>query len=604
MDEKDSKKTNMNSEDSSINSRGHWDSKMEYILTMVGHCVGLGNIWRFPYLCMRNGGGAFVVPYVVCLVIYGLPLYFLEVSIGQFSGKGFFHVWSVCPLFKGIGVGMFIFNLVVIFYYNLINAWALYYMGSSFYSPLPWTNCDNEWNTKHCITESYTSDTNNSTVILNNSSLVVNSSNSNDLDWLLNTSAILHGRVNESIVQTTSQEEFWFKRVLHLSDGLHEMGDLDWRLAVSYLAAWIVVCLCLIKGIKSVGKVVYVTALLPYVLLIVILVRGLMLPGAIDGIIFYLRPEFHKLADPQVWLEAALQVFYSLGPAWGPVITLASYNKFNNNCFRDSFLLVSIAEGTSLFGGLVVFTVIGYMAKLADKPIQDVVQAGPGLAFLAYPEALSTLPLPNVWTTVFFLMLFSVGIDSQFTSVEACLTTVCDVYPSLRRRRESVSILFSVFAVTAGLILCTRGGLYVFQLIDWYIASLSLPLFGLCECLVFGWIYGAEMLSRDIEIMIGRGVPVYMRVAWCFVNPALLLAILGTSLYLYTPPVVGEYVYPPYGRAIGWGIAVLPLLPLPIFAIKAIMEARGDTFYERMYTGGSKISQKKVQFKMSFSMLM
>ncbi|XP_061171790.1 sodium- and chloride-dependent creatine transporter 1-like, partial [Saccostrea echinata] len=120
----------------------------------------------------------------------------------------------------------------------------------------------------------------------------------------------------------------------------------------------------------------YITATLPYLLLIVILIKGLTLPGSTDGILFYIRPDFDKLASVQVWLEAGIQVFYSLGPAWGPLFTMASFNKFNNNCYRDSIILSMISEGTSIFGGFAIFTIVGYMAHVAGKPVDKVVQAG------------------------------------------------------------------------------------------------------------------------------------------------------------------------------------------------------------------------------------
>nr|XP_022311573.1 sodium-dependent proline transporter-like isoform X2 [Crassostrea virginica] len=573
----DDQSSSTETDQSETQERGRWGAKLDYMLSMVGYCVGLGNIWRFPYLCMRNGGGAFLIPFLFFLLACGLPLYFLEVSLGQFTGRGCFHVWEACPLFKGIGVGMFNVLFVVTLYYNIINTWTLYYLGSSFFTPLPWTTCDNAWNTPKCLHQSPNSlqqNGNSSLYGAYNSSLQssVNSSNVNA------TILTVIGNVSDS---TTSLEEFWFHRVLTLSSGLHDVGGLNWRLTLCFLAAWIVVCLCLIKGVKSLGKVVYVTATLPYLLLTVILIKGLTLPGATDGILFYIRPDFNKLANLQVWLEAGLQVFYSLGPAWGPLITMASYNKFHNNCYRDSIILTLVSEGTSIFGGFAIFTIVGYMAHQTGKPVDEVVQAGPGLAYLVYPEALSQLPFPNLWAVVFFVMLFTVGLDSQFATVEGCMTAISDSVPRLRKHKVFLAILTCSFFVISGLILCSEAGLYIFQLLDWYIAAFGLPLFGLLECLIFGWIYGAENMSRDIEIMLGRGVPVYMRILWCIVTPLLLLLLLISSIYMYRPPMVGSYTYPPYARAIGWFVAALPLIPLPLWAFHVIRNSHGTTWYQK-----------------------
>lgn len=557
--------------------RGRWSAKLDYMLSMIGYCVGLGNIWRFPYLCMRNGGGAFLIPFLFFLLAAGLPLYFMEVSLGQFTGRGCFHVWEASPIFKGIGVGMFNVLFVVTLYYNIINTWTLYYLGSSFISPLPWTGCDNDWNTPRCfhrssiMTQRIDNDTGYD--LFNASSTILQDQNTT-------VSSVIKASSNS----TTSQEEFWFHRVLTISRGLDEVGGLNWQLTLCFLGAWLVVFLCLIKGVKSLGKVVYVTATLPYLLLAVILIKGLTLPGAVDGILFYIRPDFNKLANVQVWLEAGLQVFYSLGPGWGPLITMASYNKFRNNCYRDAVTLTFISEGTSIFGGFAIFTIVGFMAHQAGKPVDEVVQAGPGLAYLVYPEALSQLPFPNMWAVVFFVMLFTVGLDSQFATVEACMTAVSDIVPSMRRRKALLAFLTCSFFVLTGLILCTECGLYIFQLLDWYIAAFSLPVFALLECIVFGWIYGADNLSRDIEMMLGRGVPVYMRIMWCIVTPVILTLLLISTIYTYRPPMVGDYTYPLYARAIGWLVAALPLIPIPVCALHAVRKSPGNTWFQRFYS--------------------
>ncbi|XP_061180811.1 sodium- and chloride-dependent glycine transporter 2-like [Saccostrea echinata] len=569
----------------SENKRGRWGAKLDYMLSMVGYCVGLGNIWRFPYLCMRNGGGAFLIPFIFFLLAAGLPLYFLEVSVGQFTGKSCFHVWEACPIFEGVGVGMFIVLFVITLYYNIIITWTIFYLGSSFFSPLPWADCENDWNTLKCF---------------HDVSKMTSEHGANEtMDDLYNTSVfstmtysityhnnltvpIVENMTKETTLGSTSEEEFWFNRVLVVSEGLHDIGGLNWRLTICFLVAWIVVCLCLIKGVKSLGKVVYITATLPYLLLIVILIKGLTLPGSTDGILFYIRPDFDKLASVQVWLEAGIQVFYSLGPAWGPLFTMASYNKFNNNCYRDSVILTLVSEGTSIFGGFAIFTIVGYMAHVAGKPVDKVVQAGPGLAFLVYPEALSLLPLPNVWAVLFFLTLFTVGLDSQFATLETCLTAVSDIFPRIRNHKALMSMISCVFFFLVGLLLCTGCGIYIFQLLDWYIAAFCLPLFGVIECLIFGWIYGADNLSRDIEMMIGRGVPIYMRILWCVITPLLLVMLLAFSINTYRPPMVGSYTYPAYGRAIGWIVAFLPIVPLPICAIRAIRRSKGDTVWKKL----------------------
>ncbi|XP_046577600.1 sodium- and chloride-dependent glycine transporter 2-like [Haliotis rubra] len=209
----------------------------------------------------------------------------------------------------------------------------------------------------------------------------------------------------------------WFRilekyNVLSVSPGLEQLGNIKWELVLCLFVSWFLIFACLAKGVRSVGKVVYVTATLPYVFLFILLVRGLTLPGGTDGALFYITPNFRKLLNIQVWIEACVQVFFSLGPAWGGIITLSSFNKFNSNCLRNAVICTSVGAGTSLFAGAVVFSVLGFMAHNAGVPIADVVSSGPGLGFVIYPEALAQLPLPQIWSFVFFIMLVLLILDS------------------------------------------------------------------------------------------------------------------------------------------------------------------------------------------------
>merc|ERR1712130_450243 len=131
------------SEDSTSLDRGNWDSPVEFLLSCLSFAVGLGNIWRFPYLCYRNGGGAFLIPYVISLVLMGLPVFLFEMGAGQFSAEGPVSVWKLCPLFQGIGYGMCFLSLYIGTYYNIILSWAFFYIFSSFTSSLPWASCEN-----------------------------------------------------------------------------------------------------------------------------------------------------------------------------------------------------------------------------------------------------------------------------------------------------------------------------------------------------------------------------------------------------------------------------------------------------------------------------
>ncbi|XP_035824773.1 sodium- and chloride-dependent betaine transporter [Aplysia californica] len=537
------------SNDSSDNSRDKWGRKAEYVLSMIGYCVGLGNVWRFPYVCIRNGGGAFLIPFFICLTLCGLPLYLMEVAMAQFVGLGPFHVWSICPMFKGIGIAMNSASFFLSWYYSMILAWSLIYLVNSFRSPLPWTQCGQSWNTANCRTPhemktglngnttlqelasnltEYSLTSRNGTPSLdtlpqNVPDLMVsdsyNSTYSLENDTLLNSVASSVGNTSVS-----SSEEFWINNVLHLSSGLSEFGTIPWESGVALVVQAVIVYLCVIKGVSSVGKVVYVTATLPYILLTVLLIKGATLPGALDGVIFYLKPDFSKLVRVQTWVEASLQVFYSLGPAWGGLITMASYNKFNNNCLRDSVLLSFACEGSSVFAGFAIFTMLGHMAHTLRVPISTFANTGPGLVFVVYPEAISYLPLPQLWGVLFFIMLFTLGLDTQFVMCETLLTTLGDLFPGLMRKRQAlIKLLYFAALLLISLPFATEGGMYLFQLVDWYFAAYAVIVNGILELVVVGWIYGAERFFDDIKLMLGRRPPRLFIIVWRFITPILLL---------------------------------------------------------------------------------
>lgn len=133
-----------------------------------------------------------------------------------------------------------------------------------------------------------------------------------------------------------------------------------------------------------------------------------------------------------------MQVFYSLGPAWGGLITMSSYNRFNNKCMKDAWY-GTLADGlTSFYAGFVVFSILGFMAKDVGLTMEEISKSasGPGLVFVAYPEALTRLPMPHLWGVLFFLMLITVGVDSQFGMFETVSSGLADRFPKLLNSRK------------------------------------------------------------------------------------------------------------------------------------------------------------------------
>ncbi|XP_061571610.1 sodium- and chloride-dependent GABA transporter 2-like [Cololabis saira] len=530
-------------------ARGQWASKAEFLLAVAGQIIGLGNVWRFPYLCYKNGGGVFFVPYLLFLVLCGIPLFLLETSLGQFTSLGGVSAWrTMCPLFGGLGYASQVMILHGCVYYIVILAWALFYLSYSFQAVLPWSHCNNTWNTNACVLFHHRNQT------VNGSSLPENA--------------------------TSPVMEFWEREVLRLSSSLDELGPVSWKLALCLAAVWFVCYFCVWKGVKSTGKVVYLTATFPYVMLLVLLVRGATLPGATQGIIYYLKPNSTRLADPQVWMDAGTQIFFSYGICLGSLTALGSYNKYNNDCYKDSFMLCLLNSFTSFLAGFAIFSVLGFMAEEQGVDISSVAQSGPGLAFIAYPRAVAMMPLPQLWAVCFFLMIIMLGLDTQFVSLEALMTSVTDLYPHLIRRghrRELLLLFVCIVCFLVGLVMITPGGLYVFQIYDHFSCSgASLLLLSIFQSVAIGWVYGADRFSSNIKDMTGHTPLPFFKLCWRYLTPALCTATFIFSLVRWSPLSLGKgLVAPTWATTLGWILTLSSVSLLPIWALYALLTTPG-----------------------------
>ncbi|XP_014649492.1 PREDICTED: sodium- and chloride-dependent GABA transporter 2 isoform X2 [Ceratotherium simum simum] len=419
--------------------RGQWNNKTEFMLAVAGEIIGLGNVWRFPYLCYKNGGGAFFIPYLIFLFTCGIPVFLLETALGQYTSQGSITAWrKICPIFEGIGYSSQIIVVLLNIYYIVVLAWALFYLFSSLTTQLPWGSCHHEWNTEHCVEFQK-----------NNGSLNVTSENA--------TSPVI---------------EFWERRVLKISDGIHHLGALRWELALCLLLAWVICYFCIWKGVKSTGKVVYFTATFPYLMLVVLLIRGVTLPGAIQGIQFYLYPDLTRLWDP------------------------------------------------------------------------------------------------------------------QFVCVESLVTALVDTKPHVFRkknRREVLILGVSVISFLVGLVMLTEGGMYVFQLFDYYAASGMCLLFvAIFESFCVAWVYGAGRFYDNLEDMIGYRPWPLIKYCWLFLTPAVCIATFLFSLIKYTPLTYNKkYTYPWWGDALGWLLALSSMVCIPTWSFYKLITLKGP-FRERI----------------------
>ncbi|KAJ8312336.1 LOW QUALITY PROTEIN: hypothetical protein KUTeg_009709 [Tegillarca granosa] len=566
--------------------RETWGKKLDFMLSVIGFAVDLGNVWRFPYICYKNGGGAFLIPYAVMLVFLGMPLFYMELALGQYQRSGAISVWQrICPMFTaylciifvfvyyivvlaylciifvfvyyivvlaylciilyllfvyyivGLGYGICLVATFVGMYYNTVIAWSVYYLFASFQSEVPWAHCNNEWNTPNCIsvTDGY-----NKSQVTNHSMLAA--------------------------------AEYYLFKVLEIqkSDGIDKIGSPKWELVLCLFGTFVVIYFCLWRGIKSSGKAVWVTATLPYIVLIVLLVRGCTLPGAANGILYYVKPQWHRLTDITVWLDAAAQIFFSLGPGFGTLLALSSYNKFNNNCYFDAVITSIINCLTSVLAGFVVFSILGYMSYVQGRDIDKVAVEGPGLVFVVYPEAIASLDGSVFWSIIFFLMLITLGLDSTFGGLEAVITGVLDSFGVVKNRRELFVLGLCCYCFLGSLGTTTYGGQYVINLLDRHAAPISLLFICFIEAIA-----GVQKFSNDIRSMLGYEPGIFWKVCWVGICPICLIALFVLSIWAYDGMALEGYTYPGWSLAVGWCITCSSLICIPIYIVYKFITTPG-----------------------------
>ncbi|EDL01906.1 solute carrier family 6 (neurotransmitter transporter), member 17, isoform CRA_a [Mus musculus] len=542
--------------------RPAWNSKLQYILAQIGFSVGLGNIWRFPYLCQKNGGGAYLVPYLVLLIIIGIPLFFLELAVGQRIRRGSIGVWHyVCPRLGGIGFSSCIVCLFVGLYYNVIIGWSVFYFFKSFQYPLPWSECP-----------------------------------------VIRNGTVAGKLVEPECEKSSATTYFWYREALDISNSISESGGLNWKMTLCLLVAWSIVGMAVVKGIQSSGKVMYFSSLFPYVVLACFLVRGLLLRGAVDGILHMFTPKLDKMLDPQVWREAATQVFFALGLGFGGVIAFSSYNKQDNNCHFDAALVSFINFFTSVLATLVVFAVLGFKANIMNEKCV-VENAEKILGYLNSNVLSRDLIPPHVnfshLTTKDYSEMYSVIMtvkEKQFPALglDPCLLEdeldkkwewslvppTLHLCPPTHTPASRLSVVgCCVFAFFVGLLFVQRSGNYFVTMFDDYSATLPLTVIVILENIAVAWIYGTKKFMQELTEMLGFQPYRFYFYMWKFVSP-LCMAVLTTASIIQlgvSPPGYSAWIkeeaaerylyFPNWAMALLITLIAVATLPIPVVFI-------------------------------------
>ena len=475
-----------------------WNNRSGFILAAIGAAVGLGNIWRFPYVCYQNGGGAFLIPYFVALITAGIPLMILEMGIGHMMRGGAPLSFSkVDRKWEWVGWAALLMGFIVLVYYAVVMAWCFSYLKYSF-----------------------------------------------TLAWGEDTGG------------------FFGNQFLGKTSDPADLGGVRWPILAGLVVTWVCIYLIIFRGIRTVSKVVLATVPLPLLIIVIFVIRGVTLPGALDGLNFYLTPDFSRLLDPKVWLAAYGQVFFSLSLSFGIMIAYASYVPSRSD-ITNSALIISLSNcGTSFLAGFAVFSALGYLAHIQGTDIQNVVSSGPGLAFVTYPLVINKLPFwPQLFGVLFFVLLLTLGIDSAFSLVEGVVAGFMDKWGGYSRKRVVGYTCF--VALILGIIFTTGAGVAWLDIVDHFVNNFGLTFIGFLECLVIGYILGSGKLRKHLnsvsEVKVGLWWELFIKV----ITPLILVVSFGLSLW--------ERIKAPYENYPEWALLLGGWLLLAVALVVAFL---------------------------------
>ena len=413
--------------------RQRWGSRASFILAAIGSAAGLGNAIRFPYVAYSNGGGAFLIPYFVALLTAGIPLLVMEFAIGQKNQAG-----------APVALGKINKRFEYFGWWQVVCAFVIV----CYYAVI--------------------------------------------MSWICN---FLVGSIN--VAWGTEPMRYFTEDVLKVSDSPGNLSGFSLSVLVGLLVTWVAVYLILRKGTESVGKVIGYTVAAPVVLLLILIIRAVTLPGALEGLNYFLKPDFAALLGPRVWIEAYTQVFYSLSLAMAIMCAYASYMPEDSDITNNALIIVFADACVSFLAGLAIFGTLGHMSLTQGVPIKDVAIGGIRLSFDIFPAAINTLPggrgVVAVFGFVFFATLLTLGIDSTFSLVEAVITAVADKW-KLDKHRTTVGVILVMALVS--LIFATKAGLHWLDLVDHYINSYGLIIAGITEAVLIGWFYNTDSLRQ------------------------------------------------------------------------------------------------------------
>jgi NSS family neurotransmitter:Na+ symporter len=480
-------------------TRERWASRYYFLFAAIGSAIGLGNVWRFPYLTYKYGGGAFLIPWIIGLIVMGIPWMMMEFGMGRYfqrSAPGIFE--GIGKKWEWLGWWPVYVAFLIVTYYTVVMAWSLRYAVSA--------------------------------------------------------ASVAWGTGGAGAAGAGS---YFFETVLNLSSGPSVLGAPVWSIVGWLLFTWVAIFFIVFKGAEVIGRVAVWTVSIPWALLVVLLIRGLTLPGAVDGLNYYLTPDFAALSNPDLWFGAFSQIAFTLSLGMAGMFAYGSFIAKKADVTNNAFITSFSNCATSFFAGFAVFSTVGFIMQALSVPVEEVSTSGLGLAFVTYPVAISMMPAANALVGVlFFLCLFFLGIDSAFfLAYGGVISPVMDKFGLSRIKATAI---ICVIAFIVGILFTTSGGLYWLDIVDRTVSFYGLLITGALACIVVGWVFGAERLREHINETSDIKVGVWFNWLLKVIVPAglLFVVIYGGFMNDIPAPYGG---YPLWAASMIWVILIVTL---------------------------------------------
>lgn len=480
--------------------REKWSSRSAFILASIGSAVGLGNAWRFPGLAAKYGGGAFLFVYLLAMLVVGIPLLMMEISVARYTRKG--APGSMRALNKkteAIGWLAVSNGIGISIYYAAVFAWVILMFVMSFKFA------------------GMTGDTAAASTL-----------------W-------------SDTIKTTFTTE--------------GLTTISWPVVGSLVAAWVLCYVCIRNGTTSVGRVVKFTVSLPVICLLIMAVRGIMLPGAMAGFAKLFVPDWTALQNSNLWVDAIGQVFYSLSTSMAIMFAYGSFLNKESNIFVDTLIIAFSDMLVSVLAGIVMFTTMAGVGMLDNMSA-----SGIATAFIIYPQAIVNISDSGVFNMIFafifYFCLITLAIDSLFSIIEGISTAVSDKF-GLNKKKTTLTIC--IIEGVISFIYVTGAGLAILDIVDYFINSYTLLITGVLEMLAAGWFFKTTKILEELN----RNTKKAKMPSWWFlpsikvISPVILTGLFVWNLYnLITSGGVygaGDGYSLKYNIIFGWSTVLLIL---------------------------------------------